>query len=70
MKVPVFDLERTTAITCTPVNCPGLRHQNFLHVAMATFRAYVSRSRLTAKGSTRKYRFGPQLTFDRCLGML
>jgi outer membrane immunogenic protein len=40
-----FDLERTMAITCTPVNCPGLRHQTFLHDANGD----IARVRLTFK---------------------
>ncbi len=28
-----FDLERKQAVTCTPVGCPGLPHQGFLHDA-------------------------------------
>jgi outer membrane immunogenic protein len=40
-----FDLERKTAIQCTPVTCPGLQHQTFLHDANGD----IARVRLTFK---------------------
>jgi outer membrane immunogenic protein len=40
-----FDLERKAAITCTPVTCPGLPHQSFLHDASGD----IARVRLTFK---------------------